>query len=139
MIDSFNWISVQIGDIADVIAGGTPNANDPSNFAEPGEGIAWLDNSTERLLRLRRKFSEKESLSQIQQNRLKKIDIAIEKLGFTTAHWDEEYALYLRMKKQAAHEDDQSIDTPDLNRLRKQRATEIVKRILAAEQQGEHK
>lgn len=36
------WEQVAIGEIADVIAGGTPTAGDSTNFAEAGEGIAWL-------------------------------------------------------------------------------------------------
>ncbi len=36
------WIDVEIGEIAEVIGGGTPNANDVENFTAPGEGIAWL-------------------------------------------------------------------------------------------------
>lgn len=39
---SKNWVELSIGDIADVIAGGTPKAGDPENFQEPGSGIAWL-------------------------------------------------------------------------------------------------
>ncbi|MBQ0761339.1 MAG: type I restriction enzyme S subunit [Pseudohongiellaceae bacterium] len=35
-------ISTSIGEVADVIAGGTPKANDPKNFATPQSGIAWL-------------------------------------------------------------------------------------------------
>ncbi|WP_320837103.1 restriction endonuclease subunit S [Zhongshania sp.] len=35
-------ISIPIGEVADVIAGGTPKANDPKNFATPKSGIAWL-------------------------------------------------------------------------------------------------
>ncbi|WP_330114837.1 restriction endonuclease subunit S [Pseudomonas sp. JS3066] len=37
-----SWSEVEIGQIADVVSGGTPNANEPENFAIPGEGIAWL-------------------------------------------------------------------------------------------------
>ncbi|WP_370292360.1 restriction endonuclease subunit S [Thalassolituus sp.] len=37
-----DWVRVEIGELADVIAGGTPKAGDPDNFAEPGTGIAWL-------------------------------------------------------------------------------------------------
>lgn len=37
-----SWSEVEIGQIADVVSGGTPNANEPGNFAIPGEGIAWL-------------------------------------------------------------------------------------------------
>lgn len=95
-----------------------------------------LDNSTERLLRLRRRFSEKESLSVIEHGRLRKIDRAIERLGFTTAHWDEEYSLYLRMKKQLEQENMEGVETPDLKLRRKLRAKEILKRIIAEEQQG---
>ncbi|WP_207865148.1 restriction endonuclease subunit S [Pseudomonas sp. 58(2021)] len=36
------WIDVEIGEIAEVIGGGTPKANDVENFTAPGEGIAWL-------------------------------------------------------------------------------------------------
>src|SRR5690554_7514062 len=36
------WLSLLIGEIADVVAGGTPKANDHDNFAEPGTQIAWL-------------------------------------------------------------------------------------------------
>jgi type I restriction enzyme S subunit len=37
-----SWVDVEIGEIAEVISGGTPKANDAGNFAVPGEGIAWL-------------------------------------------------------------------------------------------------
>ncbi|MGO2372360.1 MAG: restriction endonuclease subunit S [Pseudoalteromonas prydzensis] len=36
------WVEVTIGEISDVIAGGTPKAGEPSNFAEPGTAISWL-------------------------------------------------------------------------------------------------
>ena len=36
------WVDVEIGEIAEVVAGGTPKANDASNFEAPGAGIAWL-------------------------------------------------------------------------------------------------
>ncbi|WP_435607223.1 restriction endonuclease subunit S [Pseudomonas knackmussii] len=37
-----SWLETEIGQIADVVSGGTPNASEPRNFATPGEGIAWL-------------------------------------------------------------------------------------------------
>ncbi|MEZ9440291.1 restriction endonuclease subunit S [Vibrio atlanticus] len=37
-----HWITVAIGDIARVVAGGTPKAGDSENFSKPGTGIAWL-------------------------------------------------------------------------------------------------
>ncbi|MCH7296164.1 restriction endonuclease subunit S [Acinetobacter higginsii] len=36
------WLKVQIDEVADIVAGGTPSASDDSNFAVPGKGIAWL-------------------------------------------------------------------------------------------------
>ena len=41
-VSSVYWVKVNIGDIADVIAGGTPKAGNPENFKESGKGIAWL-------------------------------------------------------------------------------------------------
>ncbi|MUK37242.1 AAA family ATPase [Aliivibrio fischeri] len=94
-----------------------------------------LDNSTERLLRLRRHFTEKTELSPTQAGRLKKIDQALEGLGFTTAHWDEEYAQYLRMRREVEKEATSTIETPDLKRIRKDRAKKIMERMLAAERE----
>lgn len=36
------WAMSNIGAIADVVAGGTPKADDKSNFSAPGTGFAWL-------------------------------------------------------------------------------------------------
>jgi len=36
------WLSREIGEIADVVAGGTPKAGDPENFAPPGTQISWI-------------------------------------------------------------------------------------------------
>jgi type I restriction enzyme S subunit len=36
------WKKIEIGDVADVISGGTPKSGITENFAPPGEGIAWL-------------------------------------------------------------------------------------------------
>ncbi|ECD4439581.1 chromosome segregation protein SMC [Salmonella enterica] len=98
-----------------------------------------LDNSTERLLRLRRRFTEKTELSPTQAGRLKKIDRAIEGLGFTTAHWDEEYAQYLRIRREVERESEAVNITPELKRVRKERAKVIVQRMLAAEREENKK
>lgn len=98
-----------------------------------------LDNSTERLLRLRHRFTIKTVLSSTQANRLRRIDKKLESLGFTTAHWDEEYAQYLRIRRDIEKDLDSTDNTPDLMRLRKERAKAIVQRILAAERLEENK
>lgn len=36
------WKKIEIGDVADVISGGTPKSGIAENFSSPGEGIAWL-------------------------------------------------------------------------------------------------
>jgi len=36
------WLELPIGEIADVVAGGTPKAGNPDNFAKPGSKIPWL-------------------------------------------------------------------------------------------------
>ena len=36
------WEQIEIGDIADVISGGTPKSGVAENFAPSGEGVAWL-------------------------------------------------------------------------------------------------
>jgi type I restriction enzyme, S subunit len=36
------WIEVKIGEITEVVAGGTPKAEISDNFLESGKGIAWL-------------------------------------------------------------------------------------------------
>lgn len=36
------WLLTSIENIAEVLAGGTPKANDPENFVEPPNGIGWL-------------------------------------------------------------------------------------------------
>jgi predicted ATPase len=95
-----------------------------------------LDNSTERLLRLRRRLTEKPELTPVEINRLSKIDKAIEGLGFTTTHWDEEYAQYLRIRRQIGLETPPPVITPELKKLRDERAREIIKRILITEGKG---
>ncbi|EEX37914.1 restriction endonuclease subunit S [Vibrio metschnikovii] len=41
-VNSYNWIELKIGEVAEVVAGGTPKAGNPDNFKTPGTGIAWL-------------------------------------------------------------------------------------------------
>ncbi|MGJ7118940.1 restriction endonuclease subunit S [Morganella morganii] len=41
-VNSYNWIELKIGEVAEVVAGGTPKASNPDNFKAPGTGIAWL-------------------------------------------------------------------------------------------------
>lgn len=97
-----------------------------------------LDTPTERLVRLRQKFTEKSHLSEIQKVRLKRIDDALNALGFTTSHWDKDYADYLRLRKQLEHNVFEAHTTPKVQKLREERAKEIIERLLQAErEQGE--
>jgi predicted ATPase len=87
-----------------------------------------LDNPTEELLRKRREFIEKQTLSDEEKIELKSLDQKIEKLGFTTTHWDKDYQEYLQARKKTepllfADEN----QTPDLLKKRMDRAKEIVR------------
>ncbi|WP_446918246.1 restriction endonuclease subunit S, partial [Klebsiella pneumoniae] len=37
-----SWLKVDVGNIADVISGGTPKSGVVENFTTSGDGIAWL-------------------------------------------------------------------------------------------------
>ena len=37
-----SWCELEIGDVAEIVAGGTPRAADKSNFAAPGTEVSWL-------------------------------------------------------------------------------------------------
>jgi len=97
-----------------------------------------LDNSTEKLLRLRKLFTELPQLSEIQRGRLKKIDNAIEKLGFSTAHWDGEYREYLQARKHVDRDvfEDDTSSSPEIREKRSKKAQEILQR-LRMQKQGE--
>jgi type I restriction enzyme S subunit len=41
-VNSCEWIELKIGEVAEVVAGGTPKASNPDNFKASGTGIAWL-------------------------------------------------------------------------------------------------
>lgn len=92
-----------------------------------------LDNSTERLLRIRWRFVELPSLTEVQKKRLGKIDAAINKLGFKTAHWDKDYAEYLKVRKQLDSEIFEEESNPQVDLQRKAKAQEIVRRIIDKE------
>ena len=97
--------------------------------------LSTLDKKTERLLRLRRRFTEMDSLSTIKKGRLKKIDAAIESLGFTTAHWDRNYQEYLQARKKLSTEKiEQDSVKPDALKERKRIAARIVKSLNAKQE-----
>lgn len=98
-----------------------------------------LDNPTEELLRKRRAILEKGPLSTAEKESLNSLDEKIDSLGFSTAHWDNDYKDYLRLRKQNEesifNEDTQA--TPDILQQRKAKANEIIKRMLDKEKEGE--
>jgi hypothetical protein len=98
-----------------------------------------LDRYSESLLRERRELIEKEELTPLEYQSLEELDAKIQKLGFTTSHWDHDYEEYLRIRKQQFQEifveDDR--DDPEVKEKRKQRAEEIVRKILEQEKNEE--
>ena len=90
-----------------------------------------LDNTTEDLLRLRREFIEKDTLTEKEKIKLKKLDKKINEYGFSTTHWDVDYSEYLRQRKHVEQEiSTDDVATPEQIKLRKQKAQEIIKKLV---------
>jgi len=88
-----------------------------------------LDSATEQLIRLRREYSEKENLSQIEKTELCSIDKQLKELGFTTSHWDSEYSEYLTIKNEMKLEQENKKSfTPKQIQLRKKIARDIIEK-----------
>lgn len=94
-----------------------------------------LDEYTTDLLRARRTILEKEELTDNDKKQLNQLNQKIEDLGFSTAHWDEEYRTYLQLRKKIYPEVflDTVRDTPEAKQLRRQKAEEIIRQILEDE------
>jgi energy-coupling factor transporter ATP-binding protein EcfA2 len=94
-----------------------------------------LDESTKNIIRERQSILEKSELSPIDKDRLHQLNKEIEALGFSSLHWDAEYSEYLRLRKEVYPEVFQSekIATPATKKVRKQRAKEIIRKILEKE------
>ena len=93
-----------------------------------------LDRPTEEMLRRRRRLFEKNELSEGERRELVELDREIEKLGFTTSHWDRDYQEFLRAKKSAEGQlfEDDNID-PETMQLRVDKAEQIVREIIEKE------
>lgn len=89
-----------------------------------------LDSPTENLIRERQELTEKQNLLPQENERLGVVDREIEKLGFTTSHWDGDYRLYLQERKKL--EGELAPDVADAATLakRQQIAHEAIKRLL---------
>ena len=100
-----------------------------------------LDNPTEELLRRRRQLFEKEMLSIQESDELERLDKEIEEMGFTTSHWDSDYQEFLKARKTVQREIyDKDDADPSVLKLRKDRARDILRRILEKENhQGANK
>lgn len=96
-----------------------------------------LDEYTTNLLRDRRAILEKEVLSESDKKRLAELNKKIEELGFSTAHWDEDYREYLVLRKKVYPQVflEKQADTPEALKARKEKAEEIVRKILEKEAQ----
>lgn len=93
-----------------------------------------LDNSTEDLLRDRRALIEKDHLNEVDQEKLRELDQKIENLGFTTAHWDKNYQEFLKARHKAESQlFKEEAHTPDVLKLRAEKAQEILEKILEEE------
>jgi hypothetical protein len=94
-----------------------------------------LDEYTTNLLRDRRAVLEIECLDDADRKRLDELNRELDSMGFSTAHWDEDYREYLHLRKKVYPEVflPATEDTPDVKRLRREKAQEIIRQILEAE------
>lgn len=96
-----------------------------------------LDEYTTNLLRERRSILEKPKPSKEDNTRLNQLNTVIEGLGFSTAHWDQDYHEYLQLRKKKFPEvfRNEERDTPVQIKVRKEKAENIVEEILKKEKQ----
>lgn len=92
-----------------------------------------LDQPTENLVRDRRALTEKDELTGPEQVDLQRIDKELETLGFSTAHWDSDYQVYLQRRKAVASELFDGPVDPATEARRQQVADELIKAILQDE------
>jgi hypothetical protein len=120
----------------------TEPEDDPRGMGYPGIltsdmfGLgSTLDEYTKNLLRERIGILEKNQLTKEDKKRLAELNNEIESLGFASFHWDGEYAEYLRLRKELYPEifTNQDAGNPRERRTRREKAREIVQKILEKE------
>lgn len=120
----------------------TQPEDDPRGMGYPGIltsdmfGLgSTLDEYTKNLLRERVEILEKDSPIVADKKRLTELNNEIESLGFASFHWDSEYAQYLRLRKELYPEifTSQDSGTPSERKIRREKAREIVQKILERE------
>lgn len=96
-----------------------------------------LDEYTTNLLRDRRAILEKGTLNDTERSRLDDLNRELDSMGFSTAHWDEDYREYLQLRKQLYPKIflNNGEDTPEAKQMRKAKAEEIIRQILEEEAQ----
>lgn len=94
-----------------------------------------LDEYTTNLLRERRAILEKADMSEADHNALAALNRQLDSMGFSTAHWDEDYREYLQLRKTIYPEVflDLAEESPDAKNVRKARAEEIIRQLLEEE------
>jgi hypothetical protein len=94
-----------------------------------------LDEYTTNLLRERRAILEKGELDVTDKEKLAELNKTIEELGFSTAHWDEDYREYLQLRKSLYPEIflETGPETPEVIQTRREKAEEIIRKILEKE------
>lgn len=94
-----------------------------------------LDEYTKNLLRERVAILEKDNPTGDEKKRLNELNDEIESLGFSSFHWDSEYAQYLRLRKEIYPDifASQDAGNPSERKLRRETARKIVRKILEKE------
>jgi predicted ATPase len=99
-------------------------------------GIAsTLDRDTQGLLEKQRELGSKDSLTEIEENELTRVNQELEILGFRFDHPDDEYSRYLRLRSELLHQHFQTRKTEDVvtgvTRLSREEREQIAKRVVA--------
>lgn len=93
-----------------------------------------LDQTTEDLIRDRQNLTEKPELDEENRTKLARIDKELQSLGFSTAHWDGDYQLYLQRRRAVAAELFDAPVDPAIEARRQVVADELIKAILTEEE-----
>ena len=121
----------------------TPPEEDPRGMGYAGIltsdmfGLgSTLDEHTEDLIRQRRSILEKDILDDSDKRELEQLNRKIDGLRFSTAHWDEDYREYLMIRKRLHADifDERNVENPEVKKVRRERAQEIIRQILEKEQ-----
>lgn len=92
-----------------------------------------LDQPTEDLVRERQTLTEKIKLTSGEQEELTKVDTKLRSMGFSTAHWDSDYRIFLQERRKLVEEMFGAHAVNQSERERRQIAEKLIREMLTKE------